>query len=83
MFAITNTKQPIINDINTIYSFKPLNLIMFILIRWRSPCGIVVMMLDCDIVVSEYKLQFCNYVHFQTYILRKGMNLLIPQLWVK
>ena len=30
--------------------------------------------LDCDIVVSELKLQSRYYVHFQTNTLAKGMN---------
>ncbi len=30
--------------------------------------------LDCDIVVSKFKLQSCYYIHFQTNSLGKGMN---------
>ena len=44
----------------------------------RSPHGIVTNMLDCDIIVSEFKLQPYSYIHFQTYALEKGMNYLIP-----
>ena len=31
-----------------------------------SPCGIVANVLDCDIVISEFQLHLCNYIHFQT-----------------
>ena len=34
-------------------------------------------MLDCNLKVSEFKLQSCDYIHFWTYTLRKGMNYLI------
>ena len=37
------------------------------------PCGIM----DCGIVVSEFKLQLCYYSHFWTNTLGKGMNPLI------
>ena len=42
------------------------------------PWGIVVPMQDCNIKVSKFELQSCNYVHFRTNILGKGMNSLIP-----
>ena len=29
---------------------------------------IIVSMLDCDIIVSEFKLQPCYYIHFRTNI---------------
>ena len=32
--------------------------------RRRYPCGIMVKALDCGIVVSEFELQSCYYVHF-------------------
>ena len=35
-------------------------------------------MMDCDIVVSEFKLQSNYYIHFRTNTLGKGMNSLIP-----
>ena len=40
-------------------------------------------MLDFDNLVSQLKFQLCNYIHFQTNIVEKGMNPFIPQLWVK
>ena len=40
--------------------------------------GVVANVLDCDIVVSEFELQWRYYVHFQTNILGKDMSLLIP-----
>ena len=41
------------------------------------PYGIVTNMLDCYIIVSEFKPQSCYYVHFWTNTLAKGMNPLI------
>ena len=35
---------------------------------------VVVNVLDCDLVVIEFELQMCNYVHFLTYTIGKGMN---------
>ena len=39
--------------------------------------ALVVKVLDCRIVVSEFKLQSRYYVHFWTNTLGKGMNLFI------
>ena len=39
-----------------------------------NPCGVVANKLNCNIIVSEFKLQICYYVHFQTNHLRKDMN---------
>ena len=36
-----------------------------------NPRGVVVNMLDCDIVVSEFELQSHSYVHFRTNTLEK------------
>ena len=41
------------------------------------PHGVMVQTMDCGIVVSEFKLQSCYNVHFQTNTLGKGMNSLI------
>ena len=38
----------------------------------ESPCSVVANVLDCDIVVSEFKLQSRYYVHFRTYTFREG-----------
>ena len=46
------------------------------------PHGVVANVLNIGIVVSEFKLQSCHYVHFLTNTLGKGMNSLIAQLWV-
>ena len=43
-----------------------------------SHCGSVAKELDDEIVVCEFKLQLGYYVPFQTNIIGKGMNLLIP-----
>ena len=40
--------------------------------------GVMVKELDHGIVVSEFKLQSRNYVHFQTNTFGKGMNLSNP-----
>ena len=40
--------------------------------------GVVVNVLDCDIVLGESELQSCNYVPFRINTLGKGMNPLIP-----
>ena len=37
-------------------------------------------MMDYYIIVSEFKLQSCYYIHIQSNTFGKGMNLLIPQL---
>ncbi len=39
-----------------------------------GPCCIMVKVMDCGIVVSEFVLQSRYYVHFQANTLRKGMN---------
>ena len=40
--------------------------------------GIVANVVDCDIVVSKFKLQSRYYIPFWTNTLAKGMNSLIP-----
>ena len=54
-------------------------------LNWVLGCprGVMVKAMDCGIVVREFVLQSCYYVHFQTNTLGKGMNPLILQLWVK
>ena len=48
------------------------------------PRRVVACVLENDIIVSEFKLPPCYYIHFWTNILVKGMNSIIPsQLWVK
>ena len=44
----------------------------------------MVQVVDSGIQVNELELHSCNYVHFQTITLGKGMNPLIPHpgLWV-
>ena len=51
-----------------------------------SPSRIGANMLDCDIIVSEFKLQLFYDVYFWTNTLQKDMNHFIltpPQLWVR
>ena len=42
------------------------------------PCGVVVNVLDRDIVISEFELQLWYYVVFQSNTLREGMNPVNP-----
>ena len=48
-----------------------------------SSRDVVAKVLNYDIVVCEFKLQSCDYVHFWINTLRKAMHPLIPQLLVK
>ena len=41
------------------------------------PHGVMVKVMDCGIIVSEFKLQSHYYVHFHANTLGKGMNPLI------
>ena len=45
--------------------------------EWVGSCGIVANVPDCNIVVSEFKLEELYYIHFHTYIFGKDMNTLI------
>ena len=47
----------------------------------ESPHGILANMLDCNIVVWEFELQFHYYIHFKTNSLGKAMNPLISLVW--
>ena len=53
---------------------------MITVLRVVVPHGVVAKMLDCFVVVSEFKLQSCYYIHFWTNNVGKGMNPLSPQL---
>ena len=33
--------------------------------KW-GPCSAMANVFDCDIIVNDFKLQLCYYVHFQT-----------------
>ena len=44
---------------------------------WGCPRGVMVKVMDCGIVVSDFVLQLRYYVHFRANILGKGMNPLI------
>ena len=43
---------------------------------WR-PRGVLVKAMNCGIIVSEFRHQSHDYIHFQTNTLGKGMNPLI------
>ena len=49
----------------------------------RCPCGVMVKVMNSGILVREFVLQSRYYVHFRANTLGKGVNPLIPQLWVK
>ena len=52
------------------------------IIRRVSPRSLVANVLDCGIVVSEFELHWCYYVHFQAKALGKVQNYLsLSQLW--
>ena len=36
--------------------------------------------MDCNIIVSKFELESCNYVHFWTNIFGRGTNLFIVHL---
>ena len=68
-------------------SWIKLHLIYFCMIKWdkmriHTSCSYVSTLggcveanvLNCDIVVSEFELQSCYYVHFRTNALPKGIN---------
>ena len=46
-------------------------------ISWGCPRGVMIKVMDCRIVISEFVLQSRYYVHFRTNTLGKGMNPLI------
>ena len=45
---------------------------------WESPCHVVANVLDCSVIVREFKLQLHYYVHFWTNTLGKGKKSIIP-----
>ena len=44
---------------------------------WGCPHGVMVKVMDCRIIVSEFKLQSRYYIHYWKNTLGKGMNPLI------
>ena len=49
---------------------------------WGCPRGVMVKAMDCGTVVSEFVLQSRYYVHFRANTLGKGMNPLIPKVYM-
>ena len=45
----------------------------------HRPCGLVANVLDCDIIVSEFEIQFT----FRLISLRKAWTFVSRQLWIK
>ena len=67
-----NISRPTQNRSQTKYSHLTDNL------GGRSIHGVVVDMLDSNVVVNKFKCQLLYHFHFQTNTLGKGMNSLIP-----
>ena len=67
------------NENNTDISLYHIYIYIYIFtkIAGRCPRGVMVKVMDCGIVVSEFVLQSCYYVHFWANTLGKGMNPLI------
>ena len=61
-----------------VYTF--LRIIQKMFVREWGPRGVMVKAMDCGIVVSEFILKSCYYVHFRANTVRKGMNPLILPL---
>ena len=51
---------------------------IFIWHMFPSPCGVVVKMLDYDIIVNEFEIQSFYYFHFQPNTLGKRVNPFVP-----
>ena len=45
----------------------------------ESPCDVMAKVLDSKIIVYEFELKLCYYIHFWTNTLEKGMNSSIPK----
>ena len=68
----------------SVYYSLSLSLYIYIYIYIQGgPWGIMANVMDCGLKISEFELQLCYYIHFQSNTLGKGMNPLIPQLCVK
>ena len=52
-------------------------LVLFLQQLGGSPHGVMIKMVDCGIVVSEFECRLCYYVNFQISTLGKSMNFLI------
>ena len=66
-------------QINNIVSYlSPFNLLLTPNVLGGRSRGIMVKVLDCSLKGSKFRLQLSCYVHFQTNILGKGINSLIP-----
>ena len=60
-----------------LFQFNDRHLFLYSYIKGGGLCGVMVKAMDCGIVVSEFVLQSCYYVHFQPNTLGKGINPLI------
>ena len=44
---------------------------------WKCLCGVMIKVMNCGIVVSEFEIQSCYYVHYRTNTLGNGRKPLI------
>ena len=72
----SNFQITVVIDVLSLYLLMLL-LTSFSLESGGCPRGVMVKVMDCRIVVSEFVLQSRYYVHFQANTLGKGMNPLI------
>ena len=42
------------------------SILIYVYLSWESPCGLVVNVQECDIIVNEFELQSRYYVHFRS-----------------
>ena len=61
-----------------LYQFTHIYLSIYLSIYQGSPYNVVANVLDCNIIVSEFKLHLHYYVHFWTNTLGKDMKPFIP-----
>ena len=76
--GLFDAKVSLFFSFKQLYNYKQQLIIIIrkqLLVRLEEAHAVKV--LDCDIVVSEFKLRSSYYVHFWTYTLGKGMNPLI------
>ena len=64
----------------SIYNYHAYLYVQSYIFLQENPCDIVVNVLDCNTIVSEFELQLCNYVLFWTNTLEKDINYFIPLL---
>ena len=69
--GIVSCKESLVHKITIVNSFS---LILSLTLKGGCPRGVMVKAMDCGIVVREFVLQSCYYIHFWANTLGKGMN---------